>query len=130
MPVAIFGAASFGALKKSFPSSLNGLPFVLPTAHSKLRHDLNHYFKLQNIRVNRTAETQDTSLQKLLAKHGIGLAPLSVVAAESLVKDGALQRIGTLKGVYEEIWLVSAQRKLENQIAAKLIKIFTLYYFT
>ncbi len=91
---------------------------------------MNHYFKLQNIRVNRTAETQDTSLQKLLAKHGIGLAPLSVVAAESLVKDGALQRIGTLKGVYEEIWLVSAQRKLENQIAAKLIKIFTHYKFT
>lgn len=127
LPVAIFGARSFQKLKKSFPSSLNGQPFVLPTAHSKLRHDLNHYFKLQNIRVVPTAETQDTSLQKLLAKQGIGLAPLSEVAAESLVKDGALQRIGTLKGVYEEIWLVSAQRKLENPIAAKLIKNFTLY---
>ncbi len=127
LPVAIFGAPSFHKLKKSFPSSLNGQPFVLPTAHSKLRHDLNHYFKLQSIRVVSTAETQDTSLQKLLAKQGIGLAPLSEVAAESLVKDGALQRIGTLKGVYEEIWLVSAQRKLENLIAAKLVKTFTLY---
>ena len=127
LPVAIFGAPSFHKLKKSFPSSLNGQPFVLPTAHSKLRHDLNHYFKLQGIRVVSTAETQDTSLQKLLAKQGIGLAPLSEVAAESLVKDGALQRIGALKGVYEEIWLVSAQRKLENLIAAKLVKTFTLY---
>ena len=127
LPVAIFSAPSFRRLKKSFPSSLNGQPFVLPTAHSKLRHDLNHYFKLQNIHVVPTAETQDTSLQKLLAKQGIGLAPLSEVAAESLLKDGTLQRLGTLKGVYEEIFLVSTQRKLENQVAAKLIKTFSLY---
>lgn len=127
LPVAIFGAPSFRALKKSFPHSLNGQAFVLPTAHSKLRHDLNHYFKLQNIRVVSTAETQDTSLQILFAKQGVGLAPLSEVPTENLVQDGVLQRIGTLKGVYEEVWLVSAQRKLENPIAAKLIKTFTLY---
>lgn len=127
LPVAIFCAPSFRKLKKSFPSSLNGQPFVLPTAHSKLRHDLNHYFKLQNIHVIPTAETQDTSLQKLLAKQGIGLAPLSEVAAENLIKEGTLQRLGTLKGVYEEIFLVSTQRKLENQVAAKLIKTFSLY---
>lgn len=127
LPVAIFGAASFGTLKRSFPHSLNEKPFVLPTLHSKLRHDLNHYFRLQNICILPVAETQDTSLQILFAKQGIGLAPLSEVSTENLVQAGALQRIGKLKGVYEEVWLVSAQRKLENPIAAKLIKSFTLY---
>lgn len=127
LPVAIFGAATFRTLKRSFPRSLNEKPFVLPTAHSKLRHDLNHYFRLQNISIIPVAETQDSSLQILLAKQGIGLAPLSEVSTENLVQAGALQRIGTLKGVYEEVWLVSAQRKLENPIAAKLIKNFTLY---
>lgn len=127
LPVSIFGAPSFRALKKSFPRSLNEQAFVLPTAHSKLRHDLNHYFKLQNIHIIPAAETQDTSLQILFAKQGIGLAPLSEVSTENLVQDGTLQRIGTLKGVYEEVWLVSTQRKLENPIAAKLVKSFTLY---
>jgi LysR family transcriptional activator of nhaA len=127
LPVAIFGAATFRTLKRSFPHSLNEKPFVLPTAHSKLRHDLNHYFRLQNICIIPVAETQDTSLQILFAKQGIGLAPLSEVSTENLVQAGVLQRIGTLKGVYEEVWLVSAQRKLENPIAAKLIKSFTLY---
>ena len=73
------------------------------------------------------AETQDTSLQKLLAKQGIGLAPLSEVETENLCKESGLQRIGVLKGVTEEVWLVSAQRKLENPIAAKLIKTFMLH---
>ena len=127
LPVSIYGGSAFRKLKRTFPHSLNDQPFVLPTVHSKLRHDLNHYFKLQNIRVLPTAETQDTSLQILFAKQGIGLAPLSEVSNEDLIKDGLLQKIGTLKGVHEEIWLVSAQRKLENPIAAKLIKTFTLY---
>ncbi len=107
--------------------SLNGKPFVLPTAHSTLRHDLNHYIKLQKLHITPIAETQDTSLQKLLAKNGIGLAPFSEVVTKDFVQAGGLQKIGRLNGVYEEIWLVSAQRKLENPIAAKLMKTFTLH---
>ena len=126
LPVSIYGSAKFQRLNRSFPQSLNGKPFVLPTAHSKLRHDLDHFFKLQGIQIIPSAETQDTSLQRLLAKSGIGLAPLSEVVAEDLLKEGGLKKIGRLKGIFEEIWLVSAQRKLENPIAAKLIKTFNL----
>jgi LysR family transcriptional activator of nhaA len=126
LPVTIFGAPSFRSLRKSFPLSLNEQAFVLPTVHSKLRHDLNHYFKLQNIRINSVTETQDTSLQILLAKQGVGLAPIAETPNEKLTKDGTLHKIGTLKGIREEIWLVSAQRKIENSIAAKLMSTFSL----
>src|SRR5690606_23606365 len=77
LPVAVYGAEKFKGLKRGFPQSLDGQPFVLPTAHSKLRHDLNHYFKLHGIHASSVAETQDTSLQRLLAEHGVGLAPFS-----------------------------------------------------
>jgi LysR family transcriptional activator of nhaA len=126
LPVSILGGKAFQPLKRAFPQSLNDQPFVLPTSHSKLRHDLSHYFKLHNIQIKPLAETQDTSLQILFAKQGIGLTPISEVASENLIKEGILQRIGTLQGVYEEIWLISAQRKIENPIAAKLMKTFTL----
>lgn len=126
LPVAIFGAKSFRALKRAFPRSLNGQPFVLPTAHSKLRHDLNHYFKLQDIQIAPAAETQDTSLQVLFAQQGFGLAPLSEVPGDTKNRPGMLERIGSLDGVHEEVWLISAQRKLENPLAAKLVKAFTL----
>lgn len=122
LPVFIYGVEKFKGLKKNFPKSLNGKPFVLPTAHSKLRHDLNHYFKLNEIQISSVAETQDTSLQKLIAQHGIGLAPFSEVE----VKEFGLIKIGQLKDVYEEIWLISAQRKLENPIAANLMNTYLL----
>ncbi len=123
LPVSIFGSKKFQAVKKSFPQSLNGKPFVLPTVHSKLRHDLDHYFKLQGIHILPAAETQDTSLQKLLAAEGIGLAPFSETGN---LAEKNLIRLGRLKGVYEEVWLVSAQRKLENPLSAKLMNTFSL----
>ncbi|WP_413289183.1 LysR family transcriptional regulator [Bdellovibrio sp. HCB337] len=125
LPVAVYGSKQFQSLEKSFPKSLDGKAFVLPTMHSRLRHDLEHYFKLQNIQVLPAAETQDTSLQRLLAANGIGLTALSEVAIED-VRDKDLKRIGRLSGVHEEVWLMSAQRKLENPIAAKLMKVFSL----
>ncbi|MBC7458075.1 MAG: LysR family transcriptional regulator, partial [Bdellovibrionaceae bacterium] len=123
LPVSIFGSKKYQSVKKLFPQSLNGKPFVLPTVHSKLRHDLERYFRLQNIHIVPAAETQDTSLQKLLASNGIGLAPFSETGKQA---EKNLIRLGRLKGVYEEVWLISAQRKLENPISAKLMNTFSL----
>lgn len=124
IPVSVYGAERFKNLQRGFPKSMNGHPFVFPTSHSQLRHDLNHYFKLYDIKAHSVAETQDTSLQRLLAEHGVGLAPFSEI--EGKAKESKLIRLGRLKDVYEEIWLISAQRKLENQIAAQLMNSFAL----
>jgi len=124
LPVSVYGSKKFTYLKQSFPKSLDGNPFVFPTSHSKLRHDLNHYFKLHGIRALPIAETQDTSLQKLLAEHSVGLAPFSDVVG---VKEQSLVRLGRLENVYEEIWLISAQRKRENPIASRLMDSFSLH---
>ena len=123
LPVSVYGHKKFAHLRKNFPESLNQKPFVFPTSHSKLRHDLNHYFKLHGIQALSIAETQDTSLQKLLAENGMGLAPFSEVEG---VKEQNLVRLGRLRNVFEEIWLISAQRKLENPVAAKLMNTFSL----
>ncbi len=126
LPVSVYGSKTFADLKRLFPRSLDGKPFVFPTTHSKLRHDLSHYFKLRGIRALPVAETQDTSLQKLLAEHGVGLAPFSEAVG---VQEKNLIKLGRLEDVYEEIWLISAQRKLENPIASELMSSFSLHNF-
>jgi len=123
LPVSVYSSKDFTALKRGFPKSLEGRPFILPTVHSKLRHDLNHYFKTQGVQIQPLAETQDTSLQKLMTIEGLGFAPLS--DAPGLEKE-PLYKIGRLDGVFEEFWLIAAHRKLENPVAAELIKSFAL----
>lgn len=126
LEVVVCAAPEFKHLKKNFPHSLDGQPFIFPTIHSKLRRDLDHYFKVNQIRVDRIAETQDTSLQKLLGQKGVGLIPITQLATEDLVQEKKLIVLGKLPGIYEEIWLMSANRKIGNPIAASLMKEFAL----
>lgn len=126
LPVLVCGASKFASLKKDFPKSLAGKPFVLPTRHSKLRHDLEHFFKVNEISVDSVGETQDTSVQQLLAIAGVGLAPLVEPVARGLIAEKKLINLGQLKSVHEDIWLVSATRRIENPVAAKLMKAFEL----
>lgn len=126
LEVVVCASAKFKHLRRGFPDSLAGQPFIFPTIHSKLRRDLEHYFTLKGLRVDRIAETQDTSLQKILGQEGVGLIPIAREAAADLLKEKKLIELGTLSGVYEEIWLMTATRKVDNPIAAKLMKDFTL----
>ncbi len=126
MPVIVCGDASFAALKRGFPASLADQPFIFSTGASKLGHDVDHFLKLNDIKVERIAEIEDPALMKLMAAHGHGLIALPHPAAEELVAAKDLFVLGTLPNVHEELWLIAAQRRIQNPIAADLVKKFAL----
>lgn len=126
MPVVVCGAPKYASLKRGFPGSLNNQPFIMPSPLGRLRHDVEHFLKLNDIHVETVAEVQDTSLQKLLATHGDGVFPIALPAAEELIASRELIKLGTLKDVHEELWLIAAERKLQNPVAAKIMKDFRI----
>lgn len=126
MPVVVCADPKFASLRRGFPGSLNGQPFVMPSLQSKLRHDVEHFLKLSDIHVNTVAEVQDTSLQKLMGTHGDGLIPIALPAAEELIANKELINLGALPDVHEELWLIAAQRRIENPVAAAIMKNFKL----
>lgn len=126
MPVAICGASKFTKLKRGFPQSIKDQPLVLPSLQSKLRHDVQDYFKLRDIHINIKAEVQDSSLQKLMGSHGDGLIPIALPAASEAIKNKELVIIGTMEDVYEELWLIAGQRRIQNPVAAAIMKDFHL----
>ena len=126
LPISFYAAPEFRPGTKSFPDCLVGQKLVLPTYHSKLRHDVEHWLRLQKVNAVRVAETEDTSLLRLFGTRGLGMVPLAEAGAEDLVRQKALVRMGRLEGVYEEIWLVAKPRKVENPVAANLRQNFKL----
>ncbi|MFN7904390.1 MAG: LysR family transcriptional regulator [Pseudobdellovibrionaceae bacterium] len=124
--VAFYGAPKFKALRKGFPKSISGEPMILPTYDSRLRQDLDHWAKLNKIELNIITESQDISVKKLMAVSELGLIPTATHTVTGQVLRGELVEIGQLQGVHEELFLVTAQRKIENQIASKLRDTFTV----
>lgn len=124
VPISLFGALKYKKIKKGFPGSVSEQALILPTYHSKLRQDVDHFFHNHSIFYKTLAEVQDTSVQKILAVDGKGLVPLPEFSVKDLVKEKKLVKIGVLSGVFEEYWMVSAKRSIGNPVASELLKNF------
>ena len=56
----------------------------------------------------------------------MGLLPAAAHTVSKQIRTGELIEIGKLQGVYEELFLVTAQRKVANTIANELFENFSL----
>ena len=124
--VAFYGHPKFKNLRKGFPKSLSGQSMILPTYDSKLRYDIDHWAKVHEIELNVIAEGQDIATKKLMAIDGLGIIPTATHTVTRQVLSGERTEIGQLQGVHEELFLITAQRKIANPIAAKLMTVFTI----
>jgi LysR family transcriptional activator of nhaA len=122
--VGIYGSPKFKGLRKNFPESIRGQPFIMPTYDSKLRYDMEHWLKTRSIEIDPVAESQDIALKKLMAIDGLGLIPAAAHTVNRQVLSGELFEIGKLDAVGETLYLVSAQRKIANPIAKALFETF------
>src|SRR5690606_30936415 len=107
----------FKNLKKNFPGSLKDMKFIMPTFDSRLRYEIGQWLKAKELSVDIIAETQDIALKKQMAVEKIGLIPAARHTVKSLVKAGVLVEIGIVEEAYEEIFLISANRKIANPIS-------------
>jgi len=124
--VAFYSDPKFKKLRQGFPQSLSDQPVILPTYDSKLRSDIDHWAKVHEIELNVIAEGQDIATKKLMAVEGLGILPTATHTVTRQVLSGELIELGKLQGVHEELFLITAQRKITNPIAAKLMATFTV----
>ncbi len=127
MPIVVCGAPKYSHLAKEFPESIQNQPFIMPGAKSKLRYDLEHFLTLSALSIRIIAEVRDTSLQKLMAIHGDGLMAVPLPAVEDHIAAGELVKIGELRDVIEELWLIAAHRRIANPVAAAIMKDFQMF---
>lgn len=123
--VAFYGVEKFKNLRKNFPTSLSGVPLILPTFDSKLRQDIEHWARLNKIDLNIVIESQDISVKELMAIHGVGVIPSATPILTDQSKN-KIYEIGKLQGISEELFLVSANRKIENSVASYLMNNFKM----
>ena len=125
-PLIICASKTLGKTIKTFPAGLNGQSIIMPTTPSRVREDIEKFFKESGVQTDIVAEVQDTSLQVLLATNGLGFLPIAEHAAAEFVQKKELAVLGKLGGIVEDFWLIARERKIQNPLAAQLMKNFKL----
>ncbi len=121
-PVSIWGGKNFIHLRKGFPASLAGVPFLLTGFQSPLRHEVEKFFLEHAMDLRVLIEAQDLALLKELSSRGRGLIALGDFSAKEWVKGQRLIRIGRLKAVQEEYWVSMVGKSLDNDTLRSILK--------
>ncbi len=114
-PISIFGTANLARpLRKGFPKSLDGAPFLLPTQRTMLRRSLEQWFDSQEIRPVVSGEFADSALLKVFGQAGVGVFPAPSVIEKETSRQYGVRVIGRVDTVRERYYAISVERRLTH----------------
>lgn len=111
----LFGVAKLAdTYRRGFPQSLDGAPFLMPTANTTLRRSLEQWFDAENIRPVIIAEFEDSALMMVFGARGIGLFVAPSVISGEIQREYEVKALGRVGNVRERFYAISLDRKLKH----------------
>ena len=112
--VSIVGAAPLARThRRAFPSSLDGAPFLLPTADSTLRRLLDHWFEVEGIRPHIVGEFDDSALLKVFGQSGAGLFAVPSAIEADVQRQYGVRLVGRIEA-RERFYAITVERKIKH----------------
>ncbi len=122
-PVQWYGAATRVRDEdvERFPGSLDGLPLLLPTAHSPLRARVERWLEQHGLRPRIAGEFEDSALLALFAANGLGVFPVSQLGGADVLATQGLRLLGSSADLREEIHAIRSRRGLHHPLVRRLL---------
>lgn len=119
--VTIFGSADLAnALRRGFPKSLMGAPFLLPAEGTATRSALETWFATTGVRPDVRGEFTDSALLKTFGRAGVGVFAAPAAIEAEVVREFRVRAIGRVDAIRERFYVVSASRKSEHPAVAAI----------
>jgi len=119
----VFGVETLARrYEESFPNSLNGAPFLLPTSNTALRRALNQWFALHEIQPEIVAEFEDTELLKEYGQDGGGLFVAPEVMDDQTVRTYGVRKLGKLPDVRVQYFAITKEKRILNPAVKAMIE--------
>ncbi len=110
-----FAAPALAAkVRRTFPRSLDGAPFLLPGAPSAVRRTLAQWFEAEDLRPRIVAECDDSALTKDLGREGLGVFAVPAVIEAEVRRDYAVRVVGRSDAVRHHFFAISVERKIKH----------------
>lgn len=104
-------------LKKGFPRSLDGAPFLLPLDNTALRRDLDEWFHSQKLRPAVMGEFADLALLRVFAEEGFGVFAVPSVMEDQMRRYG-FYKIGVTTKITIRFYAISVERQVRHPAVA------------
>jgi LysR family transcriptional activator of nhaA len=112
--LSFMAAPSLGALKRRFPASLDGAPFLLPADGTMLRRNLEAWLDEKGIRPAVTGEFEDSALMKAFGGRGLGAFVVPSVIEAEVARQFEVQVLGRVDDVREAYYAITVERRLRH----------------
>ena len=113
--VSVFGTKDLATrYRRRFPASLEGAPFIIPTANTALRRALEHWFDAEDIRPSVFGEFEDSALLKVFGEAGVGLFVAPTVIEKEVQRQHGVRVVGRLETVRERFYAISVEKKVKH----------------
>lgn len=100
------------AMRRSFPTGLDGARLLLPTAGCTLRRSLDAWFEEMDVRPLVVADAEDSALLKAFAADGMGAVFVPTAIAKVVAQRYGLVEVSEVASVRERFYAISAERRL------------------
>jgi len=135
-PLGECGSAFFAApalarsLRRGFPRSLDGTPFLVPGGASTLRRALDEWFHALDLRPKVVAELDDAALAKVLGEAGLGVFVAPDVVDKEVRRRYQVELVGRVDDLRQRFYAISVERKIRNPAVAAICEIARKHIFT
>lgn len=120
-PIGLFGATALASTAQTPRDALRDHPIILPTGASSIRTEFDALCARLDVVPTVVAEVDDMAMLRLMAREGIGLAPLPAIVVRDELEAGTLREVVRLPGIEEAFYALTVQRQFESHVATELI---------
>jgi LysR family transcriptional activator of nhaA len=115
--VSFLAPKRLAGLRRRFPASLDGAPFLLPLDNTALRRDLDEWFHSQNLRPKVVGEFADLALLRVFAEQGFGAFAVPTMMEQQMRRYGFV-KIGATGKIKVRFYAISVERQLHHPAVA------------
>ena len=101
-------------LRRNFPASLDGAPFLLPIEGAVLRRSLEQWFDRHRIRPSIIGEFEDSALLKVFGQSGAGVFAVPSAVEKEVRAQYGVATVGRTNEIVERFYAISVERRLKH----------------
>jgi LysR family transcriptional activator of nhaA len=114
-PLGFYAAPALAQqLRRGFPKSLDGAPFLFPAQHTVLRRSLDHWLESRGIRPRLVGEFEDSALVKAFGQAGSGAFVAPSAVDTEIRRQYQVKRFGQAEDLTERIYAITIERRIRH----------------